>query len=542
MAAQTHLDSARGWVTASGAALVVMAAFGTIYSFTTFATAMAEEFDTGLGPVATVFGITIFLFFGSAVVSGRLYDKIGIMPLLIVGGAMFCAGLVATSYVSVLWHGYVLYGVGLGFGGGLFNAPLFALTATWFVRYRAVAQGVVATGSGLGTALYAPVARSLLENIGWRGGMRVLAVIAATIFVLALALIKRPPPMETGDARRHVSLVVRTRAFWQMGSAGVFFTVAVIGSIGLVVAFAEKDGIPPRAAVAVFSIIGISSIVGRLALTSLARPLGSIRLLKIAFFGLPVAYVLWLASTRVGSVEAKFALLVVFGVVLGTSYGGFVALLGDVTVHLFGLAGIGTVMGLLFFSSGTGALIGPPLMGFTSDATEGIVAPIIVVTVVSAIGVSILLPMSRHPVPLPTYVGPPGAPPPPAPAARTPQSEPRPQPQPQPGFSSASASEPAPALASATRLGSAAQPVIPAQRPLLQPVGASQPDHGSPIRMPASPRGALPVVRLTSALHGNGAKALRDAPPEVFWPVPADSDQDDDMALSALASDSARSD
>ena len=443
----THVDSARGWVTASGAALVVMAAFGTIYSFTTFASAMADEFDTGLGPVATVFAITIFLFFGSAVISGWLYDRIGIAPLLIVGGAMFCAGLVATSYVSVLWHGYVLYGFGLGFGGGLFNAPLFALTATWFVRHRAVAQGVVATGSGLGTALYAPVARGLLENVGWRGGMRILAVIAAVIFVLALVLIKRPPPMETGDARRHVSLVVRTRAFWQMGLAGVFFTIAVIGSIGLVVAFAEQDGMPPRAAVAVFSIIGVASIVGRLALTSLARPLGSIRLLKIAFFGLPIAYVLWLVSTRADSVEIKFALLVVFGVVLGTSYGGFVALLGDVTVQLFGLAGIGSVMGLLFFCSGTGALIGPPLMGFTSDATDGIVVPIVVAGVVSAIGVSILLPMTRHPVPLPTYVGPPGTAPPPAPAAL------------------------APALA----------PVV------------------------ARPRAA----------------ALRDAPPEVFWPVPA---------------------
>jgi len=120
------------------------------------------------------------------------------------------------------------------------------------------------------------------------------------------------------------------------------------------------------------TVIGFASIVGRMALTSMARPLGSVRLLKIAFFGLPVAFAIWFATTRVGGLEAKFVLLIVFASILGVSYGGFVALLGDVTAHLFGLAGIGAAMGMLFFSAGTGALIGPPLMGFTADATGGI--------------------------------------------------------------------------------------------------------------------------------------------------------------------------
>ncbi|MXX41996.1 MAG: MFS transporter [Acidimicrobiales bacterium] len=471
----THLDSARGWVTASGSALSVMAAFGTIYSFNAFAKSMAEEFGTGHGPISLVFGITVFLFFGSAVISGRLYDRFGIAPLLIVGGTMSCGGLFAMSQVSVLWHGYVLFGVGLGFGGGLFNAPLFALTAMWFARHRAVAQGLVATGSGLGTMLFAPLAQWLLEIHGWRGGMKILTVIAAGIFATALLMIKRPPKMEMGDAKRHLSLVVRSAPFWQMAAAGVFFTVAVIGSLGSVVTFAQDDGLPARAAVALFTIIGFSSIVGRMALTSLARPLGSVRLLKIAFFGLPVAYALWLVTTRVGGLEANFVLLIIFASILGVSYGGFVALLGDVTAHLFGLAGLGAVMGMLFFSSGTGALIGPPLMGFTADATGGIGLPILISGVISAVGVVVLLPMTRHPVPLPTYVGPPGAQPLPVPAPLE-AAPPRPL-VPQPSAAGGSNGELAPRMI----------------RPAADALAAAQ---------------SLPR-----------ATALRDAPPEVFWPV-----------------------
>lgn len=467
-----------------------MAAFGTIYSFNAFAKSMSDEFGTGHGPISLVFGITVFLFFGSAVVSGRLYDRFGIAPLLIVGGAMFCGGLFAMSHVSVLWHGYVLFGVGLGFGGGLFNAPLFALTAMWFARHRAVAQGLVATGSGLGTMLFAPLAQWLLEIHGWRGGMRVLAVVAAGVFAVSLFMIKRPPKMEMGDAGRHVTLVVRSAPFWQMVGAGVLFTVAVIGSLGSVVTFAQDDGLPPRAAVALFTIIGFASIVGRMALTSLARPLGSVRLLKIAFFGLPVAYAIWFTTTRVSGLEAKFVLLIVFASILGVSYGGYVALLGDVTAHLFGLAGIGAVMGMMFFGAGSGALIGPPLMGFTADATGGIGVPIIISGVIAAVGVAVLLPMTRHPLPLPTYVGPPGSAPPP--------------PQPRPLVPPPAVRTPEALLGTATN-GERSEPLVAA---LSQPRSA----------------------------------ALQGAPPEVFWPIADDGESDRNGAPApATVADVARS-
>ncbi|WP_419841229.1 MFS transporter [Candidatus Poriferisodalis sp.] len=413
MSAQpAHLDSARGWVTACGAAVVIMAGFGTIYSFTAFAGDMADEFDTGLGPISIVFGITVFLYFGSALLSGRLYDRFGIVPLLVGGGALFVSGLVATSYVTVLWHGYVLYGIGLGFGGGMFNAPLFALVALWFVRHRAMAQGIVATGSGLGTMIYVPFAQRLLGEYGWRVGMRWLALIAVVILLLGLAVIRQPPRPQMGDSRRHLALLLRTPTFWQLGASMILFTIAVIGTIGLVIPFAQDDGVPELAAGWLVFVVGLSSIVGRLALTGLARPLGSVRLLKIAFGGLPVAFAIWLVTTRVSSLEAKYVLLVIFAALLGVCYGGFVALIGDVTAHLFGLASLGAVVGRFFFFSSIGALVGPPLLGFAHDASGGVSVPILAVGVIALAGAVVLLPTTRHPLPLPTYLAPGDVPPP----------------------------------------------------------------------------------------------------------------------------------
>ncbi len=372
---------------------------------------MADEFDAGLGATSIVFGITVFLFFGTAIISGLLYDKLGPSPLVIIGGLFFCTGLIGTSVVDYLWQGYIVYGIGCGFGGGLFVSPLFALAVAWFRKHRAVAQGLVATGPGLGTLLLVPLSQVLISDLGWRYAMRWLAIIAGCVFFVGLFLIKRAPSMKLGNPRLHKKLVLRTGTFWRLSIASVLFSTALIGSLGVLIPFAEAEGISTRRAGLLLSAIGASSILGRVLLTSFAGKLGSVRLFKIAFFGLPVAYSVWLLALEDYlslSDGGRFLVMLGFAAILGVSYGGFVALMGDVTAHLFGLVGIGAVMGMLFFTSGLGSLIGAPAVGFLADYSDARLLPILAMLVVSALGALLLLPMTRHPVRLSTWLGPNG--------------------------------------------------------------------------------------------------------------------------------------
>ena len=66
-----------------------------------------------------------------------------------------------------------------------------------------------------------------------------------------------------------------------------------------------------------------------------------------------------------------------FAFVLGTSYGGYVALSPAAAAELFGLSGLGAVLGALYTSSGVGGLIGPPAAGWLIDRTGGYVASIL---------------------------------------------------------------------------------------------------------------------------------------------------------------------
>jgi len=148
----------------------------------------------------------------------------------------------------------------------------------------------------------------------------------------------------------------------------------------------------------------------------------------------------------------------------------------------------------LFFFAGLGALVGPPLMGFTADATGGITTSILLVGAIATAGVLVLLPMSRQPLALPTYVGP-GTPMAPPPAAAP----------------------------------TAPRPLVP--RPAVAP---------SLIRQRLAWERAIPTIRpladrTAEALEQTRPAALLDAPPEVFWPVPAEGAVDRNGAAAPAA-------
>ncbi len=384
------IDSARAWRVAVAAALAVGMSFGTLYTFGAFFKAMAIEFDASRGATSIAFAITAFLFFGTGAASGFLADRWGARPLVWIGGFMFSVGLFATSRVDQLWHGYLTYGLGLGLGGGLFMAPLFAAAAAWFDRYRSFAQGVVATGSGIGTLVLLPVSNRLIVAYGWRQAYVVLAIATGLSFLVAGAFIDRPPVGPPMAAGRHLRRVLRSRPFRLLFGSAVCQSASMISAFAFIVPFATDAGVSSSVAAWLVGMVGAFSIIGRLALTGLASRTGPVRMLQLTFAAQPLAFAVWFVAG--GSVP----LLVVFVVLLGVAYGGFVALVGGVTAHLFGVRGIGSVMGWVYLGAGIGSLIYPPIVGFIADATATTRAPIGAVLAASTLGAIISLRLEQQ--------------------------------------------------------------------------------------------------------------------------------------------------
>ncbi|MFT7647265.1 MAG: MFS family permease [Candidatus Poriferisodalaceae bacterium] len=393
MGARIEVDSTRAWVIAGAAALTNGVAFGTVYTFGSFFKGMAESFDTGLGPTSIVFGITMFLFFGTGAVSGFLCDRIGPRPLVIAGGTLFCLGLLLTAQVSALWQGYFTYGVGLGLGGGLFTAPLFATVAGWFEKHRALAQGVTAAGNGIGTMLLVPLAKTWINSYGWRTAYRLLAVVCAVSFSIGAVLIVRSPVPPSFDGVARLKAASRSGSFRTMAAAGTLMSMALIPAFVFIIPFAEENGFSSAKAASIVMIVGGSSVLGRVALTRLSSTFGSVQVAQACVIAQPVAYVIWLLGRQ------NYPALVLFAVLLGIAYGGHVALLGEVTAVIYGVAGLGAVLGGVYFFAGLGSLIGPPTAGFLADNTSQPIA-ISSVLVISVIGSAIFMRLKPTPITL----------------------------------------------------------------------------------------------------------------------------------------------
>lgn len=383
-----ELDSRRGWSVAAAGALASGTAFGTVYTFGAFFEAMVVDLDAGRGSTALVFGVTLLLFFGFGVVSGPLADRFGPRRLVLAGAILLASGLAATSRVDGIAAGYVTYGMGVGLGGGLIVTPMYAAAGGWFVRRRALAMGVVATGNGLGTLILVPLAERLIADRGWRDAYVALAVVDLVLLVAAGLVVRRPPIPPAPPAMARMRAVARVTAFQRLFVTGLLFSVSLFIAFGFIVDFATAEGISSRRAALLVGIVGASSVVGRLGLTALTGRIPAVRLLQGCLAAQPVAFAVWLLA------GSSYPLLVVFALLLGVAYGGFVALGPEAAAVLFGVVGLGGVMGLMFLGAGLGGLLGPPLAGWLADATAGSTVPIglALLTSVVAFALSLAIP------------------------------------------------------------------------------------------------------------------------------------------------------
>jgi MFS family permease len=134
--------------------------------------------------------------------------------------------------------------------------------------------------------------------------------------------------------------------------------------------YAVDHGIAPSSAVLLVSALGLGSTLGRFLLGGLADRLGHDRSLIATYLAMALALAIWLAST-------SFWPLAIFGLVFGSAYGGWVALLPAVVMDHFGGRNVSGTIGILYTSAGIGTLLGPSVAGFVFDMSHSYTLPIL---------------------------------------------------------------------------------------------------------------------------------------------------------------------
>lgn len=378
------VDSRRGWLVVAAAATSMFTVFGIAYSFGAFFESMAADFDTGAGATALVFSVTLSLSFALAPITGRYTDRFGPRPVLWVGAGSLAAGLLLTTVAPSIVVGYVTYGVGVGVAVACGYVPMVSTVGGWFVRQRAAALGVAVAGVGVGTLVGAPLAAALISSIGWRATFVVFAVGGASLMVLAGLVAERGPAAAQAARLQPLGELLRIRAFGVLYGASLLVTFGLFVPFVFIVSYAERRGVGEVAAATLVGLIGGASIVGRLGLGTLAVRFGATRLYRLSFLVMGLSHLIWLVAGD------RYALLVLYAIVLGVGYGGFIAISPAVVADRFGLEGMGGILGTLYTSAAVGSLLGPPLAGLLFDELGDAVA-IAAAAAISLAGWSVLL-------------------------------------------------------------------------------------------------------------------------------------------------------
>jgi MFS family permease len=387
---QSALDSPRAWLMAVAAFFACFTIFGVVYSFGVFFKPMAAQFGASRAHTSIVFSLTAAIYNLLGLAAGHLSDRFGPRRVMTAGAIAIGAGLFFTASAGSLWFGCVAYGLGVGVGVACWYVPALAVVGGWFLKRRTAALGVAVSGVGCGTLVVVPIAAALIQRFGWREAYLIMGM-ASSLALLGCAWIVAAPPLHETAAAAPIQLTAAmgTRDFVLLYVSSVLSSVSIYIPFVYLPDFAHSHGASRIAAAALVGIIGAASVGGRLGLGAVAGRASTISLYKATMLLLGLSYAFWIGAH-------SYATLVVFALVMGASYGGMIALSPAVVAEIFGVRGLGALLGALYTSSSISALAGPPLAGFVIDRTGSYLWVAAMAGGCSLVGYAALMPLNSR--------------------------------------------------------------------------------------------------------------------------------------------------
>ena len=124
--------------------------------------------------------------------------------------------------------------------------------------------------------------------------------------------------------------MLRTRTFRLLFLAVGLLSLAFFTPFVFLASYADDHGIGPAATSVIVGLIGATSTVGRLLLASIGGGLGEVRMYQLCHALMACSFAVWLFA------GSSAIALGAFSVLMGTGYGGFVALAPAVLAREFG--------------------------------------------------------------------------------------------------------------------------------------------------------------------------------------------------------------
>lgn len=300
------------------------------------------------------------------VLSGPLFDRGHLVPLLLIGSFLVVFGMMMLSLSTQYYQILLAQGICVGLGSGIIYVPSLALVSISFPpRTRALALALATCGAAVGGVVFPIALQQLLPLVGFAWATRILAFMALFCFAVGDAIILSgrgsltpQPPRSLLDwsALRDPTFLPFCLALFAIFLAYYvpFFYIPDYVHVVL--------GASTTAGVDALVIANAATLPGRLASALVARRLGATETLLLAVAANAVVLFAWLAVT---SLPAMDAWIVVFGLVAGPLVTIPAAVVPEICPSL---SLVGTRLGMAWLFAAAGGLVGAPVAGVLNHA------------------------------------------------------------------------------------------------------------------------------------------------------------------------------
>jgi len=371
-----------GWVVVVAFFIAGITLYGIHFSFGVFFKSIESEFSLTRAATSAILSANLILAGVCSFFAGRALDKYGPRIVILLMGLFTGFSLLLTSQTSLLWQLFITYSLLLSMGTGALYVVPTSTISRWFDKKRGLALGIAGSGAGLGVVIFAPFATYLISSLDWRMAYFVIGLIAWLI-VIPLSRLLRKDPREIGalpdGAKSHsgnineedslrpadlsLSQVFGTRSFWFLLFIWLFFASNLFLVFTHLVPHATDIGFSAATGAAVLSLLGGSSIVGRVLMGIASDRIGR-KLVGIISALLQAGAMVWLIWAQ------DLWMLYLIASVYGFAFGSFSSTMGALIGDTFELANIGAIFGVLEISFGIGAATGSAIGGLIFDISN----------------------------------------------------------------------------------------------------------------------------------------------------------------------------
>lgn len=360
-----------GWRVVLAACLGVMVGFGSlfVYTFGAFMKPLGTEFGWSREAISRGFGFAAMMLAISSPVLGQWLDRYGPRRIILPCMTVFGCGIASLGLLRPhLWQFYatcILVGM---VGNGAAHLAYSRAISSWFHDRLGMALALVMAGAGLGSMILPFFAQTIISRAGWRAaylGLGTIALLVGLPFTWRYVH-ERPSGQNSSDSEPSPGMTwqhgLRTFPFWIIVAALFVSSVSMNGTITHLAALLADRGISPGGAALSASMLGGSSLVGRLAVGWVLD----------RFFGARVACVVYLI-TAVGILLLARADTLLMGCIsaglIGVGAGGEADITPYLLTRYFGLRAFSTLYGITWTFYAIAGAIGPVILGRAFDST-----------------------------------------------------------------------------------------------------------------------------------------------------------------------------